>query len=265
MLRYSGLLLAFVCGTAVDAAAQTPLIQLIPAGAGAGPGTLGPRTVIPPTIACTDRPTTTIPDPPLRVLASHSGDKNLISRAGDVVVLTGGTGQGFAVGQRYYTRRVTLPVNRERISAIDRGAVRTSGWLTVIAADERSTLARIDYACTAVEAGDYLEPFVETPVPTALAADGLTDFGNLGRVLSGVDRREQFGAGELLSIDRGSLQGIVLGTRVGFYRDREIGTPLVEIGGGIVIEVAADSAKVVVEWSHQDVRKGDYYGVRRAP
>jgi hypothetical protein len=263
MLRYSGLFLTIFCCAALDVAAQTPLIQLIPPGS--GPGSLGPRTVIPPTIACTDLPTATIPDPPLRVLAPHGGDDHLISRAGDIVVLNGGTGQGFAIGQRYYTRRVTLPVNREPISALDRGAIRTSGWLTVIAADEHATLARIDYACTAVEAGDYLEPFAETPVPTALAADGVTDFANLGRVLSGVDRREQFGAGELLSIDRGSAQGIALGTRVGFYRDRANGTPLVEIGVGIVVEVAADSAKVVLEWSNQDVRKNDYYGVRRAP
>jgi hypothetical protein len=262
MLRYSFLLVAVFCAAAA-AAGQTPLIQLVPPAS--GPGSLGPRTVIPPTIACTDLPTTSVPDAPLRVLAPHSGDHHLISRAGDVVVLNGGTGQGFAVGQRYFTRRLTLPVNREPISAIDPGAIRTSGWLTVIAADQHSTLARIDYACTAVESGDYLEPFAEPPLPTALSAHGATDFSNLGRVLSGVDRREQFGAGELLSIDRGSAKDITLGTRVGFYRDREIGTPLVEIGVGIVVEVAADSAKVVLEWSHQDVRKGDYYGVRRNP
>jgi len=263
MLRRTGLFLAFFGSFALNAAAQTPLIQLIPPGS--GPGTLGPRTVIPPTIACTDLPTTTVPNAALQVLAPHSGDKHLISRAGDVVVLNGGTGQGFAVGQRFYTRRLTQPLSREPISAIEPGAIRTSGWLTVIAADQHSTLARIDYACTAVESGDYLEPYVETPLPTALAADGLTDFSNLGRVLAGIDRREQFGAGELLSIDRGSAQGVGLGTRVGFYRDREIGTPLVEIGVGIVIEVAAESAKVVLEWTHQDVRKGDYFGMRRAP
>jgi hypothetical protein len=263
MLRSTGLFLAFFSCSALSASAQSPLIQLVPPSG--GPGTLGPRTVIAPTIACTDLPTISIPDPPLRVLAPHSADKHLISRAGDIVVLNGGTGRGFAVGQRYYTRRVTLPISREPISAVDRGAIRTSGWLTVVAADDQSTLARIDYACTAIEAGDYLEPYVEPAVPTAVAADGRTDFTNLGRVLSGVDRREQFGAGELVSIDRGAAQGVSLGTRVGFYRDREMGTPLVEIGVGIVIEVVAESAKVVLEWTHQDVRRGDYYGVRGTP
>jgi hypothetical protein len=263
MLRYSSLVLVCLFSVAATAAAQEPVNLVIQPGS--GPGTFGPRTVIPQTIACTDLPTMTIPDPPLRIVAPHIGDNRLAARAGDIVVLNGGTGNGFAIGQRYFTRRVTLPVNREPISTIDRGSIRTSGWLTVVAADERSTLARIDYACTAVESGDYLEPYVEASLPTTLSPDGLTDFSNLGRVLSGIDHREQFGAGDLLSIDRGAAQGMVVGARVGFYRDRQIGTPLVEIGVGIVIEVVAESSKVVLERSNQDVRKGDYYGVRRAP
>ncbi|MBA3269075.1 MAG: hypothetical protein H0T71_01080 [Acidobacteria bacterium] len=55
------------------------------------------------------------------------------------------------------------------------------------------------------------------------------------------------------------------GTRVAFYRDRENGTPLVEIGAGIILEVGAESAKVVIERSSQDVRRGDYFGVQRVP
>ncbi|MBA3271499.1 MAG: hypothetical protein H0T71_13415, partial [Acidobacteria bacterium] len=145
-MRRTALFFALFHAAALSVSAQTPLIQVVlPAS---GPGVLGPRTVVPVTAACTDVPTTTIPDPPRRVLAPHSADNHLIARAGDIVVLNGGTTEGFMVGQRYFTGRVTLPVSREPISAADPGAIRTSGWLTVIAADDRSTLARIDYACT---------------------------------------------------------------------------------------------------------------------
>lgn len=262
-MRRSVLFLACAVFSGLPAAAQTPLVQLAPPPP--MPGLLGPRTVIPATVACTDLPTASMPDPPLRILAPHAGDDHQISRAGDVVVLNGGTPQGFAIGQRYFTRRVTLPINREPMGELDRGAIRTSGWLTVIAADERSALARIDYACTAIEAGDYLDSYADTALPGAVAADGGTDFSNLGRVLSGVDRREQFGAGELLSIDRGSAHGMAAGSRIAFYRDRDNGAPLVEIGAGIVLEVSANSAKVVLDRTHQEVRKGDYFGIRRAP
>ena len=134
----------------------------------------------------------------------------------------------------------------------------------MVAADERLALARIDYACTGIESGDYLETCTELPVlPATLAAAGRTNFADLGRVLFGVDRRESFGAGDLLSIDRGRAQGVIAGTRVAFYRDRANGTPLVELGMGIVIDVAADSSKVVVERSSGEVRSGDYVGFTR--
>ena len=259
-MRHTSLLLIMFCAALPPAAAQTT-IQVAPAPT--GPGLFGPRTVLPVTVACTDLPTATVVEHPLRIVAPHSGDDHAISRAGDIVVLNGGTAQGFAIGQRYFTRRLTAPVNRERISNLERGAIRTSGWLTVIAADERSTLARIDYACTGIEAGDYLDPYTETVLPVATAARGLTDFSDLGRVLLGVDRREQFGAGELLSIDRGAAHGMTGGRRVAFYRDRNNGTPLFEIGEGIVVEVSLDTSKIAVDWTNQDVLKGDYVGVRR--
>lgn len=262
-MRQTVLLLACFSGAVLPAAGQAPLGQIVAPAAMSG--ILGPRTIIPATVACTDLPTASLVNPPLRVLAPHTGDHHEISRGGDVVVLNGGTPQGFAIGQRYFTRRLTPPVNREPMSDLDRGAIRTSGWLTVIAADERSALARIDYACTAIEAGDYLESYSDTPLPSPIAADGATDFSDLGRALSGVDRREQFGAGELLSIDRGSAHGMTAGSRVAFYRDRGNGAPLVEIGAGIVLEVAVNSAKVVLDRTQQEVRKGDYFGLRRAP
>ncbi len=136
--------------------------------------------------------------------------------------------------------------------------MRTTGWLTVVAADERFALARIDYACVTVESGDYLEPYAEPAVPTTPQADGPPNFSDMSRVLFGVDRHEAFGAGDLLSIDRGQSQGMTVGTRVAFYRDRMIGTPLYELGAGVVIEVSAETSKVAVERAAPEIKAGDY-------
>jgi hypothetical protein len=236
-----------------------------PAIAAAGAQAYGGKTLVPAIVACTDLPTATVPMPALRILSPHAGDLRAGSSRNDVVVLNAGTPQGLAVGQRYFTRRVNGSISREMISAADRGAIRTTGWLTVVAADDRFALARIDYACVMVEAGDYLEPYVEPAVPSTPLADGPPNFGDMSRVLFGVDRHEAFGAGDLLSIDRGQSQGITLGTRVAFYRDRLIGTPLYELGAGVVIEVSAETSKVAVERAAPEIKAGDYVAVRRAP
>lgn len=247
---------AAVLFAAVPATGQT-LAAIAPTS-----GTFGPKTLLPALVACTDRPTSAMPSAPLRVVAPHAGDRHRDSSAGQLVVLNAGTVHGLRAGQQFFTRRVQPPANGEPMTLATPGSIRTSGWLTVVAADALLALARIDYACTAIESGDYLEPYVEPALPATVAAAGRTNFADLGRVLFGVDRREAFGAGDLLSIDRGSTRGIVAGARVAFYRDRANGTPLVEIGTGIVMEVSAESSKVVLERANQDVRRGDYFGVR---
>ena len=224
---------------------------------------LGPKTLIPAHVACADVLVAVRPSSPLHIVAPHSADPHEMSYRDDVVVLSGGTPQGLAPGQRYYARRFRAPRNGEAVSAKDRGSVRTAGWLTVIAADQNSALARIDYACDGVASGDYLDPYVEPNLPSDVAAEGNTNFSTLWRVLSGVDRRESFGAGDIISVDRGSSHGLANGMRVAFYRDRNNGTPLVELGTGIVIEVSIDVAKVVVDRARFAITSGDYVALRQ--
>lgn len=251
----SGLLLSLAL-LAAPAAAQLPAPP-------AAVAPLGPRTVVPATVVCTNVPTDDVPSPAYSILAPHVGDGREFSYQDGLVVLSGGTPQGLTAGARYFTRRYTPPPTGQAVGEPTRGSIRTTGWLTIVAADEHSALGRIDYACTGVASGDYLEPFVEPALPAGIAPDGLTDFNSLGRVLFGMDRRESFGAGDLLSIDRGTAQGMAVGTRIGFYRDRRNGTPLVELGSGVVVEVSEQTAKVVVERARFPVALGDYFGVRK--
>jgi hypothetical protein len=226
---------------------------------------LGPLTLTPGLLACVDLPTTTSTATDLRVLGLHNGDRRASAARGDLVVLNGGTPQGVAIGRQYFARRLKKPLNHEPVTAANPAAVATTGWLTVVSADTQYALARIDRSCVAVEAGDYLEPYVEPTLPETVSESGRTDFTALGRVLFGRGRRSSFGAGDVFSIDRGQSKGITPGTRVAFYRDRHNGTPLVELGEGIVIEVSAETAMVVLERAAMDIRSGDYYGVRGQP
>jgi hypothetical protein len=148
------------------------------------------------------------------------------------------------------------------VSERDKALVHTSGWITVVAADAHSALARVDYACDAVSSGDYLDPYVEPVLPEVAAAGTETDFANLGRVLAGTDRAELSGAGDFITIDRGAAQGLRAGARVAFYRDRGNGAPLVELGTGIVVETTAAASKVVLDRARFEVREGDYWTLR---
>jgi hypothetical protein len=239
-------------------AAQSPLVA---AAQRVGPD-FGPKTVTPILALCTDVPTATPPMASLRIVAPHAVDLHESSARGDLVVINGGTPQGLSIGQRFFTRRLMPPASREPMGPAEPGSIRTSGWLTIVAADERSSLARIDYGCTIIDSGDYLDPYVEPTLPATIAGPGAANFADLGRVLFGQDRRESFGAGDFLSIDRGATRGMVNGARVAFYRDRRNGTPLVELGSGIVVEVAEDTSKVVVSRTTQDIRRTDYFAVR---
>jgi hypothetical protein len=259
-MRTSRLIFSVLLFAAAPAAAQPPLITLAPP-----PEPIyGPRTVIPAHIACTDVPVTGHVEPPLRILAPHLATPAEFAYRDSVVVLNGGTPEGLMPGQRFFIRRLLPPRAGEYVPKKGTGSVHTAGWLTVIAADEHSALARVDYACDAVRNGDYLEPYVEPVLPADLAPKHAnTDFANLGRVLQGTDRTELSGAGDYVSIDRGASKGLTAGTRVAFYRDRGNGTPLVELGTGIVLEVSSETAKVVLDRARFDVRSDDYWGVRQ--
>lgn len=258
-MRISALFCSVLLTAAAPAAAQS-LLTLAPPPA----PIYGPRTLVPAHLACTDLPVASFAAPSLRVLAPHGVDPREFAYRDTVVVLNGGTPQGLAPGQRFFARRLLNPRAGEAVTDTLAGALHTAGWLTVVAADEHSALARVDYACDAIIAGDYLEPYIEPTLPASVAAPtGAIDFSHMGRVLQGTDRHESFGAGDFVSIDRGTAQGLTAGTRIAFYHDRQNGTPLVELGTGIVMEVAESVAKVVLDNSRFVVRSDDYWGIRR--
>jgi hypothetical protein len=270
-MRIFALSVTGVLAIAGAVSAQTPAPQNPPTpqirvtGPPTTPAPLGPRTVSPAIVACTDMPTTVVPENPLRVVASHSGTMHTIYKPGDIVVINGGTPQGVTPGQRYYTRRLQLGFDAQLPSPAAPGAIRTTGWLTIVSADDRFALARIDNGCDDVGPDDYLEPFAEPVLPRAIAIAGPPNFSDMGRVMFGVDRRQTFGSGDLANIDRGKSHGIGTGTRVAFYRDRMNDTPLVAMGEGIVVEVFENTSKVVLTRTNEAVWRGDYVVILGTP
>lgn len=232
--------------------------------ASAGAQGLGPRTLLPIHVLCTDLPMATLPMPTLTIAGVQTGDYRVGMTEGDLAVLAAGTPQGLAVGQRFVARRPHDAARAENDGVGWLGAHPT-GVLTVTAVDERFALARVDEACDTVDIGDHLEPLVIPELPVAAPAGGPADFSDRALVIFGKDRRLVFGDGDLFSIDRGSSNGITAGTRLAIYRDRQNGLPLVEVGEAVIVDTGADTARAVLVRVSDLVQAGDIAVVKGAP
>ena len=236
-------------------ALMTVLLLLAPtAWAQAPTPTLGPRTLVPVFVACADLPVTALPSPAPLVISGHNTDGHQDMVPGDFVILEG---TSFTIGQRYVARRL-----RAGMTSMDQrpdgiGAVQTTGWLTVTAKDEGTALARVDFACTSIEPGDFVEAYSELPLPAVASGQGAPDFSDRGTVLFGTDHRESFGDGDIFSIDRGTAHGLSKGARMAIFRDPRNGLPLVYLGDAVVVDPAEKTSKVVLVLAKDAVAAGD--------
>jgi hypothetical protein len=231
--------------------------------ASAGAQGLGPRTLLPVHVLCTDLPMATLPVPSLTIAGVQKADNRSGMSPGDTAVLAAGTPEGLAVGKRFLARR---PHGGARTLLDETGWVgaHPTGILTVTAVDDRFALARVDQACDTVDIGDHLEPLVIPDLPAAAPAGGRANFADRAQVIFGKDRRLVFGDGDLFSIDRGTNNGVTPGTRVAIYRDRQNGLPLVEIGEAVIVETSADTSRAVLVRVSDMVQAGDI-AVLKAP
>ena len=157
-------------------------------------------------LACAPTLAYEVPGVPLRISGSQDSIVRTSHAPGELVTINAGTRSGIAVGQEY-TRRVLA----SRDGAVGPGnpaTIRTTGWIRVWAVDEEMSLATISHACETVDVNDFLEPFAAPTIPVTSTSTSDPERGNYALVLSGQDRRTQFGRGDYLLIDRGSNQGV---------------------------------------------------------
>jgi hypothetical protein len=228
----------------------------------------GPRTLTNQMVMCTDLPVTSKAIPRITVAGPHVTDGRTAMTEG-LVVINRTPDDGLAVGQRYIAQRLrndtTGYPGGSGFGASSRyGDLRVSGWVTVRAIDEFNALAQIDAACDSIEIGDYLEPYVETPLPTSATARVYPDFSDRANILFGVDNRVLFGDGDVFSIDRGTAHGVAAGNRYAIYRDFHNNLPLVYMGDAVVMSTTEQTSKVVVTNVVDGIQVGDVAVPRRA-
>lgn len=179
---------------------------------------------------------------------------------GDELLVDGGTLNGLAIGRNLVVRR-HYRVN-DAAGGVATGE-HSSGLLQIVAADERSSVGVVVYACDELMKGDFLSAFtpepIRTPDPVGTPLYGAAArilFADAGSML-GVPRR-------LMVIDRGSDYGYRAGQRLTLFRRRGRDTARPDVvGDAIVVAVRTDSATIRVERTTDAISSGDFAAPQR--
>jgi hypothetical protein len=207
----------------------------------------GPRTLTPQMVACTDVPVPSKPNPRLIITGVRAPDDRVMAARGQEIDLNRTPEDGLAVGQRYAVRRIQsdplFPAVRDNSAVI-----RTLGFATITLIDENNALAIVDYACTAVEQGDYLDVYSEPALPAvaAPAIETLPDWDDRAPILVGSDGKNIFADGDTLTIGRGVVHGTYGGQRFSIWRDFHNRMPLFYIADIVIMEPGPQTSKAVV-------------------
>lgn len=227
----------------------------------------GPWTLTPTMVTCTDLPVTALPPSKSIIKGIHSVDHRFAAGyKGTALVITRTPDDGLEPGQRYFTARTHGAVRKEPREGEPFGDLRITGAVTIKATDAINAMAEVDYACDTIEPGDLLEPHVELALPDAAASvDIAPDFSDRAKVLFGADGRSLTGHGTITSIDRGTLHGVVPGSRYAIYRDKRNGLPLIYLGEAVVLATSEQSSKVMVTKAVDAIETDDVAVPRRTP
>ncbi len=210
--------------------------------------------------------------PQLRIVGVQDPAIRELLGPGDTLVISGGSNAGLQPGQRFYVRRNIPAVTTTGPAA--RATIHTAGWVQILGVDTMVSTATVLHACDGILFDDYLEPYVAPMIAARPLPGSMPQYDNMGRIVTGIEGLHTAGAGNVMTIDRGSNSGVVLGQRYAVFRDKRdqhietVGrsapfgamarnAPLVEVGEVLVVAVRADDATVQVVASKDAIALGD--------
>jgi hypothetical protein len=208
----------------------------------------------------------TEPADALRIVGSQDVVARTTFGMPEVLVLDGGTGR-VKVNEVYFVRRIfrTAETLHDKVAH----TVQTIGWVRVVAANEKMSLASPEHACSELRPGDYLEPFVapvviDGAILTPIVQSEL-NFDVYSKVLHGELERRTAGTNEFATIEHGVDRNIKLGTRFAIYRDLQLSqNPLKRIGEAIAVSVGPSMTLVRVTSARDAIFTGDLMVPRAA-
>jgi hypothetical protein len=237
-------------------------------GAGTGPSALFPITEEV-TMQCAHYIVSDREDESLYMIGSEQGAGKVAMAERDILYLNKGSNAGIKAGDVYTMHHAVNvlkhPVSKGRIGT----RVETTGWAQVILVQENSATVVIEQACADVHAGDYLRPIEKVNVPLVLGRpipDRLTPpSGKLGQYIVDIQGDSTIaGAGQLVTIDAGSLGGVAPGNIFVVYRIvyPSVPSPRNVLGELAIVAVRENTATAKVTYSRDAIMIGDQIELR---
>ncbi len=208
--------------------------------------------------------------PPLRIVGVQDLTHRDLLASPDVLIISGGSNVGIQPGQRFFVRRI-----RTTLTDTSRpGTLITAGWIQILGVDTMVSTATIVHSCDGMLVDDFLEPFVEPMVAAQPQTGNVPQYENMGHIVTGIEGLHTAGAGNYMTVDRGTSSGVVVGQRYIIFRDKRSlrvetsgrsaafaalvkQTPLVEIGEALVVSVRPNDSTVRILAAKTAITSGD--------
>jgi hypothetical protein len=170
---------------------------------------------------------------------------------GAQINVDGGTLNGIEVGQNLVVRRY---FRVRPLAGTETTGEHSAGLVQIVAADERSSIAVVIYACDELRTGDFLASFSPEPIRPA-EPRGIPNYDDAARILFADEGQILAAPRRLMVIDRGSAHGIRVGQRLTLFRRR--GTRPDIVGDAVIVATRIDSATIRIERINDTISSGD--------
>lgn len=177
--------------------------------------------------------------------------------AGDELTIDGGTANGVDVGGHFVVRRTYQPQWGDRAVG-----EHTAGLVQIVAAEDKTAVAVVIYACDEMLPGDRLAAFHPEPRRPA-QPEGKPDFRHAAKILFPDTGRLIGSPRTRLVIDRGAVTGVCAGQRLTIFRRRASRRDPIVVGDAIVVAVRDHSATIRIEHATDAILEGDEAAFQR--
>jgi hypothetical protein len=234
----------------------------------------------------------------IRLVTGEQSASKITFAVRDIVYLSKGLNQGVKAGDRFNVVRQEDDKNRvtwfkwqEKLTRAMGSHYVDLGQLEVIKVEPNIAIAKVAMSCDLMQRGDIVLPFAERPAgpykdPSAFDSLAPVSGKNVAMVVRGRDTQQMTGRWDTVYVNLGTSQGVKVGDYFRIFRyqgtysdsipaekdyqDRLYGfgsnpkhyawndLPREVLGEGIVLNVSANSATVLVTTSKSEIFSGDY-------
>ncbi len=239
------------------------------------------------------------------VITGEESNHRITFDDGDHVFVNSGSSQGVKVGDQFSVVRPvqdTTDVEWTKWQKDILGKMGTvwedEGRLKVIDVRPDVSIAQVQHACSFLQRGDIVLPFVERPSPPLKPVEKWDQFApangkTLAMIITGKNFQQQVGRNDIVYVNLGSTQGVKVGDyfRIFHYQDNQheksyqeprfafdvagnlgptVGfgrvptkytwknVPREDVGEAIVLRTAPNSSTVLITLSLREIYPGDY-------